>query len=45
MLSLKAHEPSPILDSLSENAQELVLMMLLNEIAYGGRLRDRKKSC
>ncbi|MEH2087791.1 MAG: hypothetical protein V7K61_13850 [Nostoc sp.] len=23
----------------------LVLMMLLNAIAYGGRLRDRKKSC
>ncbi|MDZ8088679.1 MAG: hypothetical protein RMY16_24435 [Nostoc sp. DedQUE12b] len=45
MLSLKAHELSPILDSISENAQELVLMMLLNAIASGGRLRDRKKSC
>ncbi|MEH1857123.1 MAG: hypothetical protein V7L21_03740 [Nostoc sp.] len=45
MLSLKAHEPSPILDSLSQNAQGLVLMMLLNAITYGGRLRYRKKSC
>nr|WP_322711482.1 hypothetical protein [Nostoc sp. ChiSLP03a]MDZ8212707.1 hypothetical protein [Nostoc sp. ChiSLP03a] len=35
MLSLKAHEPSPRLDSLSENAQGRVLMMLLNVIATG----------